>query len=152
MIQPEVQRMQSEIDDVASKLGPLAGRWSEVMTGRVGADNPAVAGLQMDLKLFATALMLAHGLKGKSYEESLSQYLSLAQSPDNLKERIANADKWLLGYAAATGHGEASKPATSPEPTEKRATRDDVQSYATQNKVQYSIAEKYFKQKGYKIE
>jgi hypothetical protein len=108
MIQPQVEALKSQVEKTSSSLGPLSGRWSEVMTGKVGADNPEVARLQMQLKLFGTALMLAHGLRGESYEKGLEEYLRLAQSPDNLRARIEGADAYLQDYAKSTGHGPAT--------------------------------------------
>ena len=105
MIQPQVAVLTAQIDKVAPELGPLKGRWSDLMAGRVGANNPDIAKLQMQLKLFTTALMLAHGLRGESYEKGLEQYLRASQSPENLKARIAGADAYLQDYAQATGHG-----------------------------------------------
>jgi hypothetical protein len=105
MIQPQVDALNSQIDATAKYLGPVAGRWSGVMTGKVGANSPQVAKLQTQLKLYTTALMLAHGLKGEQYEKSLEQYFNTAQSPDNLKARIAGANGYLQDYAGATGHG-----------------------------------------------
>lgn len=110
MIQPQVQALESQVDKTVSQLGPLAGRWAGVMAGKVGADNPEVAKLQMQLQLFTTALMLAHGLRGEAYQESLEKYLSTAQSPENLKARIQGANAYLQDYAASTGHGHGNDP------------------------------------------
>jgi hypothetical protein len=108
MIQPQVQALNSKIDDTAKYLGPLSGRWSQVMVGKVGANTPAVAQLQEQLKLFSTALMLAHGLKGEQYANALERDFRLAQSPEDLKARIAGANGYLLDYANSTGHGPAA--------------------------------------------
>ncbi len=108
MIQPQVDALNSQIDATTKYLGPLAGRWSGVMAGKVGANSPQVAKLQTQLKLYTTALMLAHGLKGEEYEKSLGQYFNTAQSPENLKARIAGANGFLEDYANSTGHGPGS--------------------------------------------
>lgn len=105
MIQPQVEALKNQVEKVKDSLGPLSGRWSDVMVGKVGTDNPEVARLQMQLKLYTTALMLAHGLRGEQYEQSLGRYLGLAQSPDDLLARIDGANGYLQDYAASTGHG-----------------------------------------------
>ena len=79
------------------------------MVGKVGANDPAVASLQMQLGLDASAIALAHGYKGEKYEEALEHHLRLAQSPDDLKARISTAGNFLNDYAGSTGHG-ASAP------------------------------------------
>lgn len=105
MIQPQIESLKSQVEKVKDSLGPLSGRWSDVMVGKVGTDNPEVAKLQMQLKLYTTALMLAHGLRGEQYEQSLGRYLGLAQSADDLLARIDGANGYLQDYAASTGHG-----------------------------------------------
>lgn len=112
MIQPQVEATIAEVQRIRGQLGPLAGRWNDFMAGRIGTANPQLADLQQRLQLFATALMLAHGLRGESYEKNLERYLNAAQSPDNLIARIKAADSFLQDYAASTGHGPTA-PATN---------------------------------------
>jgi len=102
---PEAQRVTSEIDSVSKELGPLAGRWNEVMVGKVGVDKPAVAKLQMDLTLLASAVTRTHfGARGgQEYIAAMEKYFRLAQSPEDLKARIASADDWLTTYSKMAG-------------------------------------------------
>lgn len=117
MIQPQAQALREQINKVAPELGPLKGRWADIITGKVGANNPDIAKLQMQLQMFTTALMLAHGLRGEQYANELGRYLSAAQSPENLIERINGANAYLEDYAAETGHGPKSK-TTENKPSE----------------------------------
>ena len=107
MIEPEVKATSDAVDQVAKNIGPLAGRWSDVMVGRVGADNPQVAQLQLKLELFSTALMQAHGLRGQEFEQVLHNYFRLSQSPEDLKARLNGANDYLKAYIGSTGHGAA---------------------------------------------
>jgi hypothetical protein len=132
MIQPQVQQTVALVRNVADQLGPLKGRWNDFMAGRIGAKAPLLADLQMRLTLFATALMLAHGLRGQGYEEALGRYLNASQSPENLVARIKSADSFLQDYAASTSHGteaptvaKGKKGATPPVPTPQTQSNPD---------------------------
>lgn len=53
--------------DSEGKLGPLASRWNEFMTGKVGAGDPEVAALRAKMGLSTTLLMQAHvGSRGSA--------------------------------------------------------------------------------------
>lgn len=53
--------------DSEGKLGPLASRWNEFMTGKVGAGDPDVAALRAKMGLSSTLLMQAHvGSRGSA--------------------------------------------------------------------------------------
>lgn len=105
-VTPEIQRVSKEVDTTAAALGPLTGRWNEVMVGKVGVDNPAVAGLQQDLFLLASAVVRTHfGAKGgQEYIQALENYFRLSQSPDDLKARIASSEEWIDRYAGMAGN------------------------------------------------
>lgn len=135
MIQPQVDALNDQIDATAKFLGPLAGRWSGVMAGKIGANSPQVAKLQTQLKLYTTALMLAHGLKGEEYEKSLERYFNTAQSADNLKARIAGANGYLEDYANSSGHGPSA--ASTPNPASSSAA-PIIQHSASTGQYRYS--------------
>jgi hypothetical protein len=53
--------------DSEGKLGPIASRWNEFMTGKVGAGDPEVAALRAKMGLSTTLLMQAHvGSRGSA--------------------------------------------------------------------------------------
>jgi len=53
--------------DSEDKLGPIASRWNEFMTGKVGAGDPDVAALRAKMGLSTTLLMQAHvGSRGSA--------------------------------------------------------------------------------------
>jgi hypothetical protein len=99
------------VDTLAESVGPFKGRWNEFMVNKGGKDFPEFAGLDIDLDLFASALVRTHfGARGGGqYREALKHMLAESQSPEDLKARITHADKWLLGYAniKPAGHGNA---------------------------------------------
>lgn len=108
MIEPQVAAISNSIDSIKSQLGPAVGRWNDLMTGKIGTNNPEFAKLGLKLELFSTALMQAHGLRGEQYEKTLMNYFRSSQSPDNLKARLQGANDYLNDYIGATGHGPAA--------------------------------------------
>lgn len=53
--------------DAEGKLGPIASRWNEFMTGKVGAGDPEIAALRAKMGLSTTLLMQAHvGSRGSA--------------------------------------------------------------------------------------
>ena len=121
----------SQVDALNEKIGPAAGRWNEFWVKGVGADDPAFAGLDQDLDLYASALVRTHfgGRGGQGYREALKKDFRMAQSPEDLKSRIQHADKWLQGYAAmanspAAGGAPAASHAVAPATDIVEWTRD----------------------------
>jgi hypothetical protein len=98
----QVPALNSEIDALSDKIGPGAGRWNDFWVNKAGANDPAFAGLDQDLGLYASAVAVTHfGARGggQHFIEALKKDFSQAQSPEDLKARIASANKWLTGYA-----------------------------------------------------
>lgn len=105
----QVPNIKSQVDKLADKIGPGAGRWNQFWVNKGGVDDPDFAGLDTDLDLFASALVRTHfGARGgQQYREELRKQFSQAQSPEDLKSRIDHADTWIQGYANA-GHPDHS--------------------------------------------
>jgi len=103
-IQPQIPKLQNEVDALASKLGPGAGRWNDFWVNKGGINDPDYAALNQDLTLFATALAKTHFPRGaQEIIQELKAQFGQAQDADNLKARIEHADSWVAGYANAVG-------------------------------------------------
>jgi hypothetical protein len=102
-VQPQIEKVQKEVTDLAASLGPAVGRWNDYMTNKGGADFPAFAGLDQDLDLLASAVVRTHfGARGgQGYREALRKNFGEAQSPEDLLARINAASSWIQGYAQA---------------------------------------------------
>jgi hypothetical protein len=46
--------------DAEGKLGPIAGRWNEFLVGRIGTNDPDVAGFRANLAAFVSGISKAH--------------------------------------------------------------------------------------------
>lgn len=106
---PRMHAVSSEVDHLASALGPAVGRWNELMVNKGGTDYPEFAALDTDLDLLASAIVRTHfGARGgQQYRQELRKQFGEAQSPEDLKARIGAAEQWIQGYADAG----SSKPA-----------------------------------------
>lgn len=144
MLAEHVQPLIDEVTQLSEQLGPFEGRISDVLAGKVGTDVQGIPQLQEHLKLFTTALMQAHGLAGEGYEKHLEEHFNSAQTSGNLIQRIRGADDFIEGYAHGKGLGGGA-------PTGKTATLEDVQAYATANKMSLVQARKAFEKANYAI-
>ena len=86
------------VDQQAKSLGPAGSRWSEFMSGKVGAPNPDFTKLRTDVGLLQTALMRMHvGARGG--EQMMEHFRDLIdtskQSPENLKAALEE----IVSYA-----------------------------------------------------
>jgi hypothetical protein len=98
---PRMTAISAEVDKMANDLGPAVGRWNDLMVNKGGADHPEFAHLDANLDLLASAIVRthfgAHG--GQQYRQELRKQFGEAQSPEDLKARIAAAQDWIQGYA-----------------------------------------------------
>jgi hypothetical protein len=88
----------TRIDSVASKMGPIAGRWNEFMQGKVGSDDPDFAALRSDLLMMSSAVALAHaqGRLPENLREEFDRAINAPkQTPENLKATINAMIPWL---------------------------------------------------------
>jgi hypothetical protein len=104
-IQPQMENVISEVQQMAQSIGPAVGRWNQLMVNKGGKDFPQFAGLDTDLDLLASAIVRTHfGARGgQGYREELRKQFGEAQSPEDLINRIQHAEGWVRGYAAAAG-------------------------------------------------
>lgn len=107
--------------DLQAVIGPLAGRWSDFMQGKIGANelgvsDPTVARkigqLRMNMTLAASGVARAHNQRGATKEllEQFEKELNAARSPELLHGAIDAAKSMMLVYA----HPSAFSPAGSP--------------------------------------
>jgi hypothetical protein len=100
------------------KLGPLQGRWSEFMAGKVGEGDPDYVKLRTDLGLFQTALMKAHvGARGSEFIMKHFQNLvdSGQMSPESLDAAVDSISGFLNTYVRmGQGGAGASSGGSSP--------------------------------------
>ncbi len=99
-----------EVKGLKDMVGPGAGRWNDMWVNKAGFNDPknsgAFAGLDNDLKLFASAVVVTHfGARGggQHFIEAMIKNFSAAQTPEDFVARINSADKWLEGYAHMHG-------------------------------------------------
>jgi hypothetical protein len=114
-IQQRVPELKQEISDLGDKVGAAPGRWNDFWVKKVGADDPAYAGVDQDLQLYATALGKAHfgASMPESFVKDMMHDFSLAQSPGDLQSRVDHAEGWVNGYASRIG-GSAGKSTAKP--------------------------------------
>jgi hypothetical protein len=88
----------ADIDKMAPKMGPIAGRWNDFMQGKVGADDPDFAGLRSDLTMMSTAVALAHaqGRLPENLREEFDHMINAPkQTPENIKSTIQHIMPWM---------------------------------------------------------
>jgi hypothetical protein len=108
LVHEQTPMMLQEIDRLAPLLGPVAGRWNEFMQGKVGMDNPDMAGLRSDLLMYssAVALMHARGRLPENLREEFDHAINAPkQTPENLKAVIQHIDQWTTQNMNAMHQG-----------------------------------------------
>lgn len=104
----------SEIQQNAAALGPVAGRWNEFMQGKVGTDNPQMAGIRADLLMMssAVALMHARGRLPENLREEFDQAINAPkQTPENLIATLNHINAWTAANMNAMGERGGTQPA-----------------------------------------
>lgn len=120
----------SHIDDIIDEIheadrrgliGPIAGRWSDFLAGKVGstgdAENDALLGsMRADLKLLTSGTVMTHfqSRGGQGMVENFQKLLDSGKmSADQLVSAIGAMRNWLDTYAknpATTGTGSSADP------------------------------------------
>ena len=104
-IQAQVPALKQEVADLGDKIGATGGRWNDFWVKKAGINDPAYAGVDQDLQLYATALGKAHfgASMPEGFVKDMMHDFSMAQSPEDLQSRIDHAEGWVNGYAARVG-------------------------------------------------
>jgi hypothetical protein len=128
-IQPMIPQIQSEVQKLAQEIGPGAGRWNNYWVNKGGINDPAFAGLNQDLQLFATALGKAHfgASMPEGFVNDMMRDFGTAQSPEDLQARLEHAEGWINGYAARVGGGNPKTPPANN--STKPLTLQEAQQY-----------------------
>lgn len=100
---PQIDKLMTQTQQVAGMLGPLAGRWNDFWTGKVGAPNPTFANYMDQMKFLESAITLAHS-QGRVSNLIFAQFQQMFaagyQSPENMMEALKVAKEWMSAYAA----------------------------------------------------
>lgn len=131
-VSDQVPTLTNEITQLASKVGPGAGRWNDFWVNKGGINDPDFARVNQDLQFFATAMAKVHfgASAPQSIADGLMKDFSLAQSPQDLQARIASADSWMNGYAAFAGGRATHKAPGSPASPSSSNAEPPKQSFA----------------------
>ncbi|MDR5729447.1 MAG: hypothetical protein RB191_18695 [Terriglobia bacterium] len=105
---PTMKAAYDEIDKLADKLGPFSGRYSELVTGKIGAYGPEYSALQTDLHNIATGWGRLHGNSVETMKEFLND-LDTAKNPANLKAKLQRYEYQAEIYKAG-GEGKGNNP------------------------------------------
>lgn len=97
LVHEQMPGLINEIQQNKDLIGPVAGRWNEFMQGKVGLDNPAMAGLRSDLLMMssAVALMHARGRLPENLREEFDRTINAPnQTAENLVTSLQHIDQW----------------------------------------------------------
>ena len=134
---PLVKNLAAQTEQLLNKqeaqLGPLAGRWNDFWTGKVGAPNPEFKALQVNTSLLRTQLMKMHvGSRGSEFilQEFANMLDASKDSPENLRAALQTvntyADSLIAEHQAANanlaGAISAGKPGAAGQPAHPQAT------------------------------
>jgi hypothetical protein len=104
---PSLQSQISQLD-AAGKLGPIAGRWNEFLTGQVGGNDPDVAAFRSNFATFVTGLAKAHLNTEKGIAEFENALGGAKSTGPNLLAALGPAQDVLKRYKAI-GEGNPDK-------------------------------------------
>jgi hypothetical protein len=91
--------------DKAGELGVVATRWNDFLSGKLGDDptkDQVFSKLSSNLRFLSTAVSMAHGgLRGGGSPQMVEHWEKalFATTPYTLKAKLAQARKWMEGYA-----------------------------------------------------
>lgn len=99
LVHEQTPYMLAEIDRLKDKLGPMAGRWNEVMQGKLGIQDADMAGIRADLLMYSSAVALMHA-RGRLPENLREEFDRTINNPgqdfQNLKAVITKIDNWTV--------------------------------------------------------
>lgn len=110
-----VDKINKEIADAESGLGPIASRWKEFKAGKIGFSDPAFTALRTNVGLLTTLLMRMHvGARGGEYiMKHFTDLIDVAkQSPENLRAAL-NEIKDYANSLISEGKGGNQTPQTT---------------------------------------
>jgi hypothetical protein len=120
LVHEQTPHMLSEIDRLKGKLGPMAGRWNDVMQGKIGTNDPDFAGLRADLLMYSSAVALMHA-RGRLPENLREEFDHTINNPSqdfgNLKAVISRIDDWTTKNMSIMSGRQAASTAPGAPPT-----------------------------------
>lgn len=105
VLQPRVDKLIQDTDQISGKIGPVAGRWNDFWQGKVGADDPQFAKYKDDMEYLSSAMAIAHArgrIPASVAEKFDTMYEAGKQSPANMKAALGVAKEWLGDYSHAS--------------------------------------------------
>jgi hypothetical protein len=122
-LRTEIPRIKQEVSQLDSegKLGIIAGRYDDFMTGNVGANDPEFTQLRTDMSLMTSGTLRAHfGARGGQlmYDKFKAYFNQAGQSAANLNAALDTVDNWMgvyeeMGKGQLPGQGGGNAPAAS---------------------------------------
>lgn len=115
-----VNAIDKRIDEIYDALGPVPGRWNDLMTGKLGEEFPEFEGFRAEAELLSSWMMRMHAGRSNEhmYRNFKDLYANAAQSPENMKEALKvtrdYANRILEERAARIA--QTSRPVGAPTP------------------------------------
>jgi len=99
----EIPKGMAMVDGLAAqgKLGPIAGRWNDLIAGKIGTDDPQFMQLREFLQLNVMASLRTHfGARGGQimFDKLVENLNAAGQSPRNIQAAMAEIADWFSGY------------------------------------------------------
>src|SRR5271155_202156 len=101
-ILPQLDKLEAQTYQVAEQLGPLAGRWNDLWTNKIGAPNPEFANYMAQMTFLESAVTLAHSqgrVSNLIFEQFQNLYNVGKQSPENMVQFLHATRDWMHSYA-----------------------------------------------------
>ena len=101
-ILPQLDKLEAQTYQVAEQLGPLAGRWNDLWTNKIGAPNPEFANYMAQMTFLESAVTLAHSqgrVSNLIFEQFKNLYDVGKQSPENMVQFLHATRDWMHSYA-----------------------------------------------------
>lgn len=100
----QLPRIRKEVQDLANEIGPGAGRWNALVSGKGGFSDPQYTRIHADQEFLSSALGLMHA-SGRMPAPILAKfdqlYADSSQSADNFLAALDIADQWIPKIAEA---------------------------------------------------
>ena len=98
----QLPAVRSALAKASDKTGPFAGRWNDILQGKIGMEDPDFMTLRSAMDFMNSGVVRAHvGARGgKEVTERFDKLGAIShQSPENMLAYINEAEKWMRGYA-----------------------------------------------------
>lgn len=127
-VQNFVQRINDLLDANEKQFGPLAGRWNDFASGKIGLPNRGFKQLQTNMDLLETSLMNMHvGARGseKIMEHFHNMIGGAKQDPENIRAALEEIKRYADEVAKEGGPKTANSSRTNPAPAPQAGSSED---------------------------